>query len=157
MIPVFQSIHDKGKGDCLRACVASLLELEIEQVPHFIRYENWHAAFCYFLAGFGIQFNGTGRLHKGRLPELEDTVTGLLIATVPSLNFDDTNHVVLMDVEGYVVHDPSNKLTYENGRNLIHMGILRSWSLLQENVGTPVIPAEKLKIQDVHEIKAIGQ
>jgi len=152
MKPVFQTICDREKGDCLRACVASLLELEIEQVPHFIRYKNWHAALHYFLAGFGIQFNGMRDLHKGRIPELEDTITGLYIAQVPSLNYKGGTHVVLMNNEGYVVHDPSLKLKYSQDRNLIHTKILKSWYLLQENVDTPSIPAEKLKIGDVHQI-----
>jgi len=148
MKPVMQSICDKGKGDCLRACVASLLELEIEQVPHFIRFGNWHGALTYFLAAFGIQFNGTGRLVEGRVPELEDTVAGLIIATVPSLNFENTAHVVLADSDGCVVHDPSPHLTYHKGRNLVQENILSSWMLLQENVNEPILFAEKLKIGD---------
>jgi len=148
MTPVMQTICDRGKGDCLRACVASLLELEIEQVPHFIRYNNWHASFIYFLASFGIQFNGTGRLSKLRFPEVSDTISGLVIAVVPSLNFEKMTHVVLMDIRGNVVHDPSPKLSY-NGHNIIESNTLSSWSLLQENVDRPFIPSEKLTIRDI--------
>lgn len=40
MKPVYKKIiHDPSKGlygDCVRACVASLLDLEAEQVPHFM-------------------------------------------------------------------------------------------------------------------------
>jgi hypothetical protein len=28
-------------GNCLQAAVASLLELELDEVPHFIEYEDW--------------------------------------------------------------------------------------------------------------------
>ena len=40
MIPVHQRIHGNGKngealGDCLKCCVASILELPYEDVPHF--------------------------------------------------------------------------------------------------------------------------
>lgn len=40
MIPVHQRIHGNGQngqpyGDCLKCCVASILELPYEEVPHF--------------------------------------------------------------------------------------------------------------------------
>ena len=35
MIPTYQTIVDDGKGDCLRACVCSLLELSTDWVPNF--------------------------------------------------------------------------------------------------------------------------
>lgn len=35
MIPVRQRIVDAQRGDCLKACVASVLELPYEDVPHF--------------------------------------------------------------------------------------------------------------------------
>jgi len=36
MIPVYQLINSLSKGDCFRACVASILELPIEEVPNFM-------------------------------------------------------------------------------------------------------------------------
>lgn len=35
MIPVAQTIFTAPKGDCFRACVASIFELPIDAVPHF--------------------------------------------------------------------------------------------------------------------------
>lgn len=35
---VFQQIIDRNKGDCFSACLASILELKIEEVPKFM----WH-------------------------------------------------------------------------------------------------------------------
>lgn len=43
MKPVKQLIYNQGSngvGDCLRACVASILEIPIETVPNFIEYEK---------------------------------------------------------------------------------------------------------------------
>ena len=37
MKKVFQTIVDPGNGNCMQAAVASLLELEIEEVPHFLK------------------------------------------------------------------------------------------------------------------------
>jgi hypothetical protein len=34
--PIYQTVTDPGKGDCWRACIASILELEINQVPNFV-------------------------------------------------------------------------------------------------------------------------
>ncbi|MGW5477693.1 hypothetical protein [Streptomyces sp. NPDC004008] len=53
MKPVTQTIlhgDPSGRpGDCLRAAVASLLELPLLAVPHFVEYDDWLerlAAFC---------------------------------------------------------------------------------------------------------------
>ena len=35
MIPVDQTVFEDGRGDCLRACVASILEADILDVPNF--------------------------------------------------------------------------------------------------------------------------
>lgn len=37
MIPVFQTIVDPAEGNCFPACLASILELELEFVPHFLK------------------------------------------------------------------------------------------------------------------------
>lgn len=39
MKPVSQALIDDGIGDCLSACVASILELPLEGVPQFVRLE----------------------------------------------------------------------------------------------------------------------
>jgi hypothetical protein len=36
MKPVYQKITEIGKGDCWRACIASILELDIDSVPNFV-------------------------------------------------------------------------------------------------------------------------
>ncbi|MFE9127086.1 hypothetical protein ACFYOF_16975 [Streptomyces sp. NPDC007148] len=53
MLPVTQTIlhsDPSGRlGNCLQAAVASLLELPIEDVPHFVQHDDWLerlAAFC---------------------------------------------------------------------------------------------------------------
>lgn len=35
MTPVDQTVFDDGKGDCLRACIASILDLPITDLPNF--------------------------------------------------------------------------------------------------------------------------
>lgn len=40
MHKVYQTIVDKGRGDCMRAAIASMFELDILQVPHFLMFGN---------------------------------------------------------------------------------------------------------------------
>lgn len=40
MKPVDQTVFDDTKGDCFRACIASLLELPIEEIPNFVESED---------------------------------------------------------------------------------------------------------------------
>ena len=41
MKPVLQTKFGKGNGNCYAACIASILELPIEDVPNFCKSENW--------------------------------------------------------------------------------------------------------------------
>jgi hypothetical protein len=36
MKPVYQDLFGQGKGNCFPACIASILEIPIEQVPHLV-------------------------------------------------------------------------------------------------------------------------
>ena len=40
MKPIFQTITHDNRGDCHRAAVASIFDLEIEQVPHFRLFDD---------------------------------------------------------------------------------------------------------------------
>jgi hypothetical protein len=37
------------RGDCLKCCVASLLELDYDAVPHFAQMDDWYGAYMTFL------------------------------------------------------------------------------------------------------------
>lgn len=37
MKPVFQTLYGPGEGNCFQACVASLLEVAMDDLPHFCR------------------------------------------------------------------------------------------------------------------------
>jgi hypothetical protein len=57
MVPVDQSIlPEEGprKGNCLTACIASLLDLPIEQVPNFVESSRWYDALNQWLAPRGL-------------------------------------------------------------------------------------------------------
>ena len=120
MKKIQQTICDKEKGDCLRACVASLFNLNIEQVPHFILFDGrkWQQVFWGFLASIDIKYNGVRTISNGSVVQGIDCIDGLVIAGVNSLNIEGVTHAVLMNKDGLVVHDPSNDNSYE-GINII--------------------------------------
>lgn len=130
MIRVYQTINDSEIGDCLRAATASLLELNITQVPHFILYDEWANIYIHFLRFFNIEFEGTGRLCV-RNPAESDSIDGAIMATLPSLNYEGRTHSVLINVKGIVIHDPSNGKSWQ-GKNVIESGDLRSWHMLTQ-------------------------
>jgi len=59
MTPVFQTISDPKIGDCMRAATASIFNLKIEQVPHFMMFDGrqWFTVFWYFLLALGYEYH----------------------------------------------------------------------------------------------------
>ena len=86
---VYQTIIDNEKGDCFRACLASIMELPIKTVPNnheskqaqFFFYNNWLKQFNLQLAF--IQF--------GSMPLPE----GCFILSVKSVMFPNCTHAVI--------------------------------------------------------------
>jgi hypothetical protein len=54
MIPVYQNILTPPKGNCVAACVASILEIPLETVPNFNDYPDWWEALNWFLGLYGL-------------------------------------------------------------------------------------------------------
>ena len=131
MKPVMQTIVDADRGDCHRATIASLLEVEIEQVPHFRLFDDdvWWNILYFFLWGCGYELHGTGYLHSHRSPADYANLHGLVDAAVPSSTFPDKTHSVIMNVDGLIVHDPNPNQAWA-GKNVIESGELDSWSLI---------------------------
>jgi hypothetical protein len=142
VIPVVQRIHASGgvegklPGDCVKCCVASILELDYEGVPHFVARQvlipqlgaqpyaaDWYTGLNYWLRTSGWALRAEHRRYfKSPLPleyssefDLYDPLErprvtsphmGYWIATVVSENFARSTHAVVM-LDGDVVHDPS--------------------------------------------------
>ncbi|MHA1402132.1 MAG: hypothetical protein ACTSQE_17430, partial [Candidatus Heimdallarchaeaceae archaeon] len=107
MIPVRQKTHN----DCLRACIASLTELPLDEVPHFLEHEDWRGclnAWC----------------EKYNLVPLDVTLEAPLdlctIAIVPSPNFKRGKHAVIWK-GNRLIHDPLGPIesNYEPEEHLI--------------------------------------
>jgi hypothetical protein len=142
VIPVVQRICASGgasgqpPGDCVKCCVASVLELSYEAVPHFVAGEvlipqlgaepyiaDWYTGLNYWLRtnGWALQARHTSYyknpapreystqvdLYEQReRPNGECRHAGYWIASVISENFEGSTHAVVM-LDGEVAHDPS--------------------------------------------------
>ena len=135
MKKVDQIIVDRGRGDCFRACVVSIMELDINSVPNFIEQElNWFQYFWDFLNEKGYEYMGCGfpvsdDKPKGHVLSETINIDGYVIGTVNSRTFDDITHSVVIDLNGKVVHDPNpNKLWQDV--NVLESGDLIHWMMI---------------------------
>lgn len=97
MRKVSQTISSAGNGDCLAACIASILECSLDRLPNPCG-DNWWSEWTKFLAGHGLRILG-----KGRSLYYWDSYW---IGVVASLNFEGRNHAVVM-YDNRLVHDPN--------------------------------------------------
>lgn len=119
MKKVFQTIIDKGRGNCMQAVVASLFELELEDVPNFIEIPSeqlgWFVAMEKFFTDRG--YEGLTRINKyrrddgtdflRRVARFDGGINGYLYASVPSQTFEGVGHAVVVDLDLNIVHDPN--------------------------------------------------
>lgn len=115
MEKVYQSIVDKDKGDCMRAVIASLLEVELEDVPDFLNRNGWLKIMLDFLkektghrfTPISLSYYSDEALFKILSDEEVDCFNGFFYASVPSRTYKDGSHAVIIDRDFIVVHDPN--------------------------------------------------
>lgn len=129
MIKVHQTVVDPKRGNCHQAVIASLLELELEQVPHFRLYEPIEV--CnevekWFLYAMGYQYEG----YTADVECLKEcfSIGGYFSACVKSKTFENCYHAVIIDCNGVVVHDPNPKELWL-GVNVIKTGELEGFDV----------------------------
>ena len=105
-----QKVFDKEKGDCFRACIASILEVENNDTLYKIKSDcGWLIPCIKVLEKMGLALGW----HDKAIWR-----SGYWIASVPSLNFNNTTHAIVM--KGHKVEfDPSTHKKYKKGRNLL--------------------------------------
>jgi len=108
MIPQKQKVFGDGNGDCMRACIASILELPNDDNlpnPHdtlwMIKWNEWLSQF-----GISLEFDAR-RIWRD----------GYWIASVESKNLEGVSHAIVM-LGDKVAFDPSTKKRYRKGLNL---------------------------------------
>ena len=111
--PIIQEIVDPRCGDCMQACVASLLGLEKpSDVPHFfdVPGSTKVAPGYQWLSDKNLWFEYSHpRLSRAAGDEIDvnpEPFPGYAIASVPSALFPGTFHAVIVK-DGKVVWDPS--------------------------------------------------
>ena len=111
MIPVDQIYFGDGRdgttpGDCFRCCVASIMELPRERVPHFLAIgdpsedDAWESAFIDFLAAYDLW---PVTLDVGACTEADLTPVGYHI--IGGMGPRGFPHAVV-GLNGQMVHDP---------------------------------------------------
>lgn len=111
MKPVFQTLPaPEGKGNCLQACIASILELPLETVPHFALWydePDWHEKLNKWLIGTAGIYEVTVAAGSMYL----ETIHGY--ALLNGLSERGVMHSVVIK-DGVIVHDP-----YPNGNGIV--------------------------------------
>lgn len=133
MTPIFQNIYHPTKGDCHRASMASLFDIDLEQVPHFGLYskERWPYAMQGFIWGMGYEWTGNGKPGKDLL-DSRHSVNGFFEASVPGGSVPThAAHSVIIDLSGIVVHDPDKGQAW-NGINVLESGQLQWWTMIEK-------------------------
>lgn len=137
MIFVDQTIVDAERGNCMQAVVASLLDLELEQVPNFVLFKKnlWFDIYYYFLYAMGWDCIGYKKFKGNRNAlRIEDGINGLFDASVKSRTFKNKTHAVIIDIKGVVVHDP-NPLKTWLGVNVFETSELQGWLTFKPRPG----------------------
>ncbi len=130
MIPIDQTIvaadrKDGVPGNCLQAAVASMLELPLEAVPHFLLSgDKWFEVFHCFFWAHGYSWEGN---QQGKPTEL---INGCAEVSVPSRTFEGNSHSVLIDADGVVIHDPNPNKAWL-GVNVVETGEMHYWTVFK--------------------------
>ena len=93
------------KGNCLQACIASLFELPLESVPHFVTYpdDEWVNVFLDFIYAQGYIYEGYAPREELTNLDLTKGLGGYIIVTGTSPR--GFKHAVIYK-DCTLVHDP---------------------------------------------------
>lgn len=103
MKKVYQTITTLPNGNCMEACIASLLEIELSEVPSFGKEESWYDNCQIFLAQYDLQLLC---YVSDTTSEMRNLLLGYYIGAFPSPNTEGIDHAVIMK-DSKVVHDPN--------------------------------------------------
>jgi hypothetical protein len=93
-------------GNCLEACLASILHLKLDQVPSFSK-NSWHKECNEWLQLFGLGLITVNVCKKG-MKILFETFKGYVIGVGTRKGSNGVDHAVIL-YEGKIIHDPMPK------------------------------------------------
>lgn len=103
MTPLKQTISGDN-GNCLQTAVASILDLPLEEVPHFVPFgRNWNKALVMFMQEKGYEYHGLADKQFINSPFYTKGIDGYVIAAGESPR--GLQHAVIYK-DGELVHDP---------------------------------------------------
>jgi hypothetical protein len=118
MIPVKQTIYEDPNrmGNCLQACIASLFELPLNAVPHFVESPDFPDNYIKFIEDSGYSFEGSMQIvepcpYIGMPEEVREYldnivgVDGFFIVGGYAKRFTRVQHAVIFK-GSKMVHDP---------------------------------------------------
>lgn len=114
MIPVTQTKISSPdgfiSGNCFRACIASILEVGIDDIPVLEEMGNkWHLPFMKFLSDNGYEFEGTGRFgnefHDNLFLKYEGVDGYIIVGGKSPREYVTRGHAVVYK-DGKLAHDP---------------------------------------------------
>jgi hypothetical protein len=116
---VDQRLIDPVRGDCMRACLATITGLPYEMVPDLAGEDadggNWYRTYSRWCKTHGLNLQGTfsrggkwlNAAHWAELSELSAGINGLFMAAGPSPRPGVRGgHAIVVDSDGHMVHDP---------------------------------------------------
>ena len=105
MNPVMQTTHGLNNGNCLSACLASIMEFDISEVPDF-RGADWIVDMNLFLETFYLQAMFVS--HENALPLIHKfTDEVFYIVTGQNKHCEEYDRHAVVYKDGEAVHDPS--------------------------------------------------
>lgn len=113
MTPIYQTILDKGRGNCMQATTASLFDLSLDEVPNFIELGcEWFNIMgtMYLDRGYDLCcFNPNRDIELVKeVLKADKGVNGYWCASVNSIFFGEgVTHSVIIDKDLNIVHDPN--------------------------------------------------
>lgn len=120
MIPVYQNLICNKHGDCQPACIASILEIQLDEIPDYHMEDDdfvYYDRMIEFLDGRGyvlLDLHAEENKMK-KIGYLPFVVGCHCILSVPSQKFDKTTHAVVGkfikldsgEIKPIIVHDPN--------------------------------------------------
>lgn len=126
MKKIYQTIVSQENGNCMQAAIASLFDLELDEVPNFIQLqiddpgknanleemlfiqERGYEYCCYFPSMSYDKKPTEEQIERTlKILDADNGVNGYFYASVPSKTFPDGSHAVIIDKYMNVVHDPN--------------------------------------------------
>jgi len=99
MRKVMQTKLGEKKGNCFDACIASILEIDIEKIPPNMMNGNWHVKYQNWFRTIGLQMINMRITNATLLPDVHYIVSG------PSPRHRNCYHSVV-GKNAQIVHDP---------------------------------------------------